>query len=158
MRYRYYICDVFTDTRFGGNQLAVLPAADGLSDQQMQQIAREFNFSETTFVLPAEAGHTRRVRIFTPTAEIPFAASSLASALEAFIANTGIMMTAVDDFVSNFGENAQGLSEYLTSLVKSRLPAADYDDGYEATVIAIKANEAILKGQKIAFQKEWFES
>jgi trans-2,3-dihydro-3-hydroxyanthranilate isomerase len=73
MRYRYYICDVFTDTRFGGNQLAVLPAADGLSDQRMQQIAREFNFSETTFVLPAEAGHTRRVRIFTPSAEIPFA-------------------------------------------------------------------------------------
>ena len=73
MRYRYYICDVFTDTRFGGNQLAVLPAAGGLSDQQMQQIAREFNFSETTFVLPAEAGHTRRVRIFTPTVEIPFA-------------------------------------------------------------------------------------
>ena len=72
MRYRYYICDVFTDTRFGGNQLAVLPAADGLSDQRMQQIAREFNFSETTFVLPS-AGHTRRVRIFTPTAEIPFA-------------------------------------------------------------------------------------
>lgn len=73
MRYRYYICDVFTDTRFGGNQLAVLPAAGGLSDQQMHQIAREFNFSETTFVLPTEAGHTRRVRIFTPTAEIPFA-------------------------------------------------------------------------------------
>jgi trans-2,3-dihydro-3-hydroxyanthranilate isomerase len=73
MRYRYYICDVFTDTRFGGNQLAVLPQADGLSDQQMQQIAREFNFSETTFVLPPNAGHTRRVRIFTPTVEIPFA-------------------------------------------------------------------------------------
>jgi trans-2,3-dihydro-3-hydroxyanthranilate isomerase len=73
MRHRYYICDVFTDTRFGGNQLAVLPAAEGLSDEQMQQIAREFNFSETTFVLPAESGHTRRLRIFTPTAEIPFA-------------------------------------------------------------------------------------
>jgi len=73
MRYQYYICDVFTDTRFGGNQLAVLPSAEGLSDRQMQQIAREFNFSETTFVLPAEAGHTRRVRIFTPTVEIPFA-------------------------------------------------------------------------------------
>jgi trans-2,3-dihydro-3-hydroxyanthranilate isomerase len=71
--YRYYICDVFTDTRFGGNQLAVLPEAQGLSDRQMQQIAREFNFSESTFVLPAEQGHDRRVRIFTPTAEIPFA-------------------------------------------------------------------------------------
>ena len=73
MDYRYYICDVFTDTRFGGNQLAVVPEARGLSAEQMQQIAREFNFSESTFVLPAEAGHTRRVRIFTPTTELPFA-------------------------------------------------------------------------------------
>lgn len=73
MRYRYSICDVFSDQRFGGNQLAVLPEAAGLSDAQMQKIAREFNFSETTFVLPAEKGNTRRVRIFTPTLEIPFA-------------------------------------------------------------------------------------
>jgi trans-2,3-dihydro-3-hydroxyanthranilate isomerase len=73
MQYRYYICDVFSETRFGGNQLAVLPAAEGLTATQMQQIAREFNFSETTFVLPPESGHTRRVRIFTPTAEVPFA-------------------------------------------------------------------------------------
>ena len=73
MGYRYFICDVFTPVRFGGNQLAVLPHADGLSAKQMQLIAREFNFSESTFVLPAEAGHTRRVRIFTPTKEIPFA-------------------------------------------------------------------------------------
>jgi trans-2,3-dihydro-3-hydroxyanthranilate isomerase len=73
VRYRYYICDVFTDTRFGGNQLAVLPEASGLSERQMQQIAREFNFSETTFVLPPETGHTRKVRIFTPAVELPFA-------------------------------------------------------------------------------------
>jgi len=73
MRYRFLICDVFTRSRFGGNQLAVLPDAQGLTDAQMQQVAREFNFSETTFVLPPEAGHTRRVRIFTPMAEMPFA-------------------------------------------------------------------------------------
>jgi trans-2,3-dihydro-3-hydroxyanthranilate isomerase len=73
VRYRFLTCDVFTETRFGGNQLAVLPAADGLSDGQMQAIAREFNYAETAFVLPAEAGHTRRVRIFTPTQEVPFA-------------------------------------------------------------------------------------
>ncbi|HUR95169.1 MAG TPA: PhzF family phenazine biosynthesis protein [Gemmatimonadales bacterium] len=73
VRYRYFTCDVFTETRFGGNPLAVLPEAAGLSDRRMQQIAREFNFSESTFVLPAEAGHTRRVRIFTPTMEVPFA-------------------------------------------------------------------------------------
>jgi trans-2,3-dihydro-3-hydroxyanthranilate isomerase len=71
--YRYFICDVFTETRFGGNQLAVLPQATGLSDAQMQQIAREFNFSETTFVFPPEKGHTRKVRIFTPGREVPFA-------------------------------------------------------------------------------------
>src|SRR5881227_440648 len=73
MKYRYYICDVFTDTRFGGNQLAVLPEARGLSDRQMQQITREFNFSESAFVFPAKAGNTRHVRIFTPGGEIPFA-------------------------------------------------------------------------------------
>jgi trans-2,3-dihydro-3-hydroxyanthranilate isomerase len=73
MRMRYHTCDVFTGTRFGGNQLAVLPEAEGLSGEQMQKLAREFNYSETTFVLPPEAGHTRRVRIFTPMSEVPFA-------------------------------------------------------------------------------------
>ena len=74
MRYRYYSCDVFTDRRFGGNPLAVLPEAEGLSGEQMQRVAREFNYSETTFVLPPEdPAHTRKVRIFTPAAEIPFA-------------------------------------------------------------------------------------
>jgi trans-2,3-dihydro-3-hydroxyanthranilate isomerase len=99
MKYTYYICDVFTTRRFGGNQLAVLSDARGLTDSQMQQIAREFNFSETTFVLPPEAGHTRKVRIFTPTVEVPFAghpnigtAFVLASAgeLEAFDETTEI--------------------------------------------------------------------
>ena len=73
MRYRYYLVDVFTDVRFGGNPLAVLPEAEGLSDVQMQQVAREFNFSETAFVFPAESTHTRRLRIFTPANEVPFA-------------------------------------------------------------------------------------
>lgn len=73
MKYRYWTCDVFTETRFGGNPLAVLPHADGLSDQQMQQVAREFNFSETCFVFPPKEVHTRSVRIFTPAREVPFA-------------------------------------------------------------------------------------
>lgn len=73
MRYRYYLCDTFTDTRFGGNQLAVLPEAQGLGDEQMQKIAREFNLTQTTFVFPPERGHTRKVRIFTTTNEVPFA-------------------------------------------------------------------------------------
>jgi trans-2,3-dihydro-3-hydroxyanthranilate isomerase len=73
VRRRFVTCDVFTDTRFGGNPLAVVLDAEGLSDAQMQQVAREFNYSETTFVLPAEQGHDRRVRIFTPAREVPFA-------------------------------------------------------------------------------------
>jgi trans-2,3-dihydro-3-hydroxyanthranilate isomerase len=73
MKYLYVTCDVFTETRFGGNPLAVFPHADGLSDQRMQQIAREFNLSESTFVFPAKAGHSRNVRIFMPAREVPFA-------------------------------------------------------------------------------------
>ena len=74
MSHRFVIADVFTETAFGGNQLAVFPDARGLSDQAMQALAREFNFAETTFVLPPQdPRHTRRVRIFTPKAEIPFA-------------------------------------------------------------------------------------
>jgi trans-2,3-dihydro-3-hydroxyanthranilate isomerase len=73
VRRRFVTCDVFTDTRFGGNPLAVVLDAEGLDDARMQQVAREFNYSETTFVLPAEHGQDRRVRIFTPSREVPFA-------------------------------------------------------------------------------------
>jgi trans-2,3-dihydro-3-hydroxyanthranilate isomerase len=74
MRYRFLILDVFSSTPFGGNQLAVLPDASGITAAGMQAIAREFNFSESTFVFPAaDPAHTRRVRIFTPRSELPFA-------------------------------------------------------------------------------------
>jgi trans-2,3-dihydro-3-hydroxyanthranilate isomerase len=73
-RHRYYVLDVFTDERFGGNPLAVFPDGRGLTSEQMQAIALELNLSETVFVLPPESpGHTCRVRIFTPGAELPFA-------------------------------------------------------------------------------------
>ena len=74
MQRRYVTVDVFTDRLFGGNQLAVVLDAEGLSTAQMQAIAREFNYSETTFVLPPrEAGNDAHVRIFTPIVELPFA-------------------------------------------------------------------------------------
>lgn len=70
----YLVYDVFTEAAFGGNPLAVIPDATGVAEDQLQRIAREFNFSETTFVFPPEnPDHTARVRIFTPTMEIPFA-------------------------------------------------------------------------------------
>ena len=74
MDYKFFTCDVFTDKLHGGNPLAVLPDARGLSDEQMAAITREFNYSETTFVFPpSDAKHTRRVRIFTPGKELQFA-------------------------------------------------------------------------------------
>jgi len=74
MKYKFHIVDVFSSTPFGGNQLAVLPEAAGISTEGMQKIAREFNFGETTFVLPKnDAANTYRVRIFSPRAELDFA-------------------------------------------------------------------------------------
>ena len=74
MQRRYVTVDVFTDRAFGGNPLAVVLDAEGLSTAQMQAVASEFNYSETTFVLPPrQAGHDAQVRIFTPTVEMPFA-------------------------------------------------------------------------------------
>lgn len=71
---RYLTCDVFTDHLFGGNQLAVFPDASEIPPELMPRIAREFNYSETTFVLPpSNPKHTRRVRIFTPGGELAFA-------------------------------------------------------------------------------------
>ncbi len=73
-RYPFVTVDVFTDRRFGGNQLAVFPDARGLTDAEMQSLAAEFNLSETTFVLPPDdPANTARVRIFNRTAEMPFA-------------------------------------------------------------------------------------
>jgi trans-2,3-dihydro-3-hydroxyanthranilate isomerase len=75
-RYRFLQLDVFTDKAFTGNPLAVFPEAEGLSSEEMLQIAREMNLSETVFVLHPNAGRLevlRRLRIFTPTREIPFA-------------------------------------------------------------------------------------
>ena len=72
--YRFIQVDVFTGRPFGGNPLAVFPDAEGLTTEEMQRLAREMNLSETTFVLPPEAPAADfKVRIFTPTVELPFA-------------------------------------------------------------------------------------
>ncbi len=73
MKYPFHIVDVFSSTPFGGNQLAVLPDAIGVSSEGMQKIAREFNFGETTFVQPKTTPGTYRVRIFSPRTELDFA-------------------------------------------------------------------------------------
>jgi trans-2,3-dihydro-3-hydroxyanthranilate isomerase len=72
--FAYCTADVFTEQPFGGNQLAVFPDARGIPEQRLLDVTREFNYSETTFVYPpSDAANTRRVRIFTPGGEVPFA-------------------------------------------------------------------------------------
>jgi trans-2,3-dihydro-3-hydroxyanthranilate isomerase len=71
--HRYVVCDVFTNTPLEGNQLAVFTDAREIPESQLQRLAKELNFSETTFVYPPEGDGHIRMRIFTPTAELPFA-------------------------------------------------------------------------------------
>jgi len=95
----YVTCDVFTTHRFGGNPLAVVLGAEGLSDDQMLSITREFNYSETTFVLPPQnPKHSCRLRIFTPAGELPFAGHPTVGS--AFVlANTGAVSSDVQTLV-----------------------------------------------------------
>lgn len=86
--------DVFTDKLFGGNQLAVFPDARGLDAEQMHAIAREFNLSETVFIFPPEdPANTRRLRIYTPAGELPFAGHPTIGAAHALAALGHIPLT-----------------------------------------------------------------
>ena len=73
MKFQFYVVDVFTEKNFEGNQLAVFPSAEGITDENMQKIAKEFNYSETTFVTSTEEKNIKNVRIFTPESELDFA-------------------------------------------------------------------------------------
>jgi trans-2,3-dihydro-3-hydroxyanthranilate isomerase len=93
-RFRYLTADVFTDTPFGGNQLAIFPDARGIPEHRLLDVAREFNYSETTFVYPPEnPAHTRRVRIFTPGAEVPFAGHPTVGTAHALAATGEVPLT-----------------------------------------------------------------
>lgn len=102
---RFYTCDVFTDTPLAGNQLAVVFGAEGLPTETLLAITREFNFSETTFVFAAETEDTtRRVRIFTPGGEVPFAGHPTLGTAHVLVATGDVPMTG--DLVSVVcGEN-----------------------------------------------------
>jgi trans-2,3-dihydro-3-hydroxyanthranilate isomerase len=100
---RYFIYDVFTDRPFEGNQLAVFPDAQGLSDQQMRTLTREMNFSESTFILPAESPDTDiRMRIFTPGAELPMAGHPTIGSTFA-LADEGVIAGGREAFVFGLG-------------------------------------------------------
>jgi trans-2,3-dihydro-3-hydroxyanthranilate isomerase len=104
--YRYLHYDVFTDHLFGGNQLAVVLDGRGLSRETMQAIAKEMNFSETTFVLPAEdAGSDVRMRIFTPGEELPMAGHPTIGSTFA-LARAGVIEPGRERFVFGLGIGA----------------------------------------------------
>jgi trans-2,3-dihydro-3-hydroxyanthranilate isomerase len=94
MTVRFITADVFTDRAFGGNQLAVFPDARSIDPSLMQSITREFNFSETTFVLPPDnPKHAARVRIFTPGGELPFAGHPTVGTAHVLAATGAIQLT-----------------------------------------------------------------
>ncbi|MGH7663133.1 MAG: PhzF family phenazine biosynthesis protein [Gemmatimonadaceae bacterium] len=97
MRHGFITADVFTDRPFGGNQLAVFPDATAIPGDLMLDIAREFNYSETVFVLPPESPeHARRLRIFTPGGEIPFAGHPTVGAAHVLAATGAIALTSAE--------------------------------------------------------------
>src|SRR5437879_514680 len=101
--YRYLHYDVFTDRAFAGNQLAVYLDGRGLSTDTMQAIAKEMNFSETTFVLPPEAkGTDVRMRIFTPGSELPMAGHPTIGSTFA-LARSGVIAPGRERFVFGLG-------------------------------------------------------
>ncbi len=117
MDLRYITADVFTDSRFGGNPLAVLPNAADLSDELMLAITREFNYSETVFVQPPRRPfNTRQLRIFTPGGEIPFAGHPTIGAAHV-LAAIGEIPLAGDETRITFEEKA--------GLVPVRIVASD---------------------------------
>lgn len=102
MMLRYLHYDVFTDRLFEGNQLAVFPAPEGLDASQMQRIAQEMAFSETTFVFPPERGGDVRMRIFTPAEELPMAGHPTIGSTFALAAE-GVIAPGRDQFVFELG-------------------------------------------------------
>jgi trans-2,3-dihydro-3-hydroxyanthranilate isomerase len=124
--YDFVTADVFTDRQFGGNQLAVVLDARGLSSDEMLAITREFNYSETTFVLPPERGGAARVRIFTPGAEVPFAGHPTVG--------TAHVLFATGALTADGTEATIVLEEAVGDVpVKVRLPHAATGAGVEPT-------------------------
>ena len=166
--YRFMIVDVFTDTPLAGNQLAVCSNATGLTDDLMQRLAAEVNFSETTFVLPAQAGGDVRMRIFTPTRELPFAghpvlgtAFALAGPLQSNVLRmeTGVGIVPVTleregakvvfgrmsqpvPTIEPFGNAEEELFEAL-GVKGSVLPVERYDNGVKHVLVSLSSFDEV---------------
>jgi trans-2,3-dihydro-3-hydroxyanthranilate isomerase len=165
--YRYVVTDVFTDTPLEGNQLAVFTDAREIPEALLQRLAREINFSETVFVLPAEQDGHARIRIFTPSSELPFAGhptlgtafvlaaplqldeirlETLAGAIAVRIERDGPRVTfgRMEQPVPTV-EAAARQDELLAALgvERSELPIETYDNGVRHTYVALPSAEAV---------------
>jgi trans-2,3-dihydro-3-hydroxyanthranilate isomerase len=164
---RYVIADVFTDTPLEGNQLGVFTDARGIDGELMQRLARELNFSETVFVLPPEGDGHARIRIFTPTIEVPFAGHpTLGTAfvlaapmqLEEIRLETGRGVVPVrlerEGGRISFGRMSQPLptvepyaheAELLAALgaERSELPVELYDNGIQNVYVALRSEDEV---------------
>jgi len=100
---KYLLLDVFTQQPFGGNQLAVFPEAEGLSKAQMQQLAKELNLAETTFVSAAESPQQPRVHIFTPACEVDFAGHPTVGTAIALASRAGLQGESDWQLMENVG-------------------------------------------------------
>jgi trans-2,3-dihydro-3-hydroxyanthranilate isomerase len=134
---RYAVVDVFTRDPFGGNQLAVVLDSEGLTTAQMLAITREFNFSETTFVLPPDdPAHTARVRIFTTACEVPFAGHPN-------VGTAYVLARMGELFGRRLGDTV--LFEELAGLV----PVSIQSEGGVVTGATLTAPESLWLGQSL---------
>jgi trans-2,3-dihydro-3-hydroxyanthranilate isomerase len=164
---RYVVVDVFTETPLQGNQLAVFTDARGIPPERMQALAREMNFSETTFVLPSEGAGNARVRIFTPAEELPFAGHPVLGT--AFVLAAPMQLDEVklelaqglvrvrlerEGYTLVFGRMEQPLPTVATyereaelldalHLERSELPVEIYDNGVPHVFVALPSEEAV---------------
>jgi trans-2,3-dihydro-3-hydroxyanthranilate isomerase len=164
---RYVVCDVFTDRPLTGNQLAVFTDARDIDETLMQALAREMNFAESVFLLPAQAGGHARMRIFTPRREIPFAGHPTlgtafvvgeATQLRDVVLETGVGLVPVrlerEGARVVFGWMTQPVpritvcdaqAELLGALgvPRSELPVECYDNGIAHVYVALPSREAV---------------
>jgi trans-2,3-dihydro-3-hydroxyanthranilate isomerase len=150
----FTLVDVFSDRPFGGNQLAVFPDASGIPDETMRLLAREFGFSETTFVLPPrDPAHTCRVRIFTPSQELPFAGHPTVGTAAVLASLSGTKATTGHQFVfeEGIGSVTVAVDEQT---IRLHLPSPGYEttsDAPSATAVA-----AALTLPRDAIAESWY--
>lgn len=158
MTYKYHTLDVFTDVAFGGNPLAVITDARGLTTEQMMSLTREFNYSETVFVLPPEdRKNARKIRIFTPGSELPFAGHPTVGTAFVLAVTGEIPLDGAETrivFEEGVGPvpvliRASNGKPYFTQLSAAKLPERgtdNYDTNLIASVISVTPDDIDLSG------------